>query len=130
MEFLAAHTAINASIVVTGEELFGVDLMSWATLPSLRYSGGPYADALLSLAGVYGGSEVERSLALDNLQSMFPSLENPRSIFIPGSYFAGDIVDALNADDPLTALGEFSGIRFLKPGEDKLVEKAFSWFDF
>jgi len=126
-EFVAMHSALNAGVIVAGAELFDADLTSWATIPSLRYSGGPYADAFLNIAMMYGGSEAERNLARSGLAMMFPTLEHPQSIFIPGSYLVGDLVDAFGEDDLLKVLGEGAGFRFLKPGEKNSVQKAFPW---
>jgi len=126
-EFAAMHSAINMGVIVAGAEFFDVDLTSWATLPSLKYTGGPYADAFLNLAMAYGGSDAEKNLARSNLAMMFPTLEHPQSIFVPGSYFVGDLVDAMQETDLMKILGEGAGLRFLKSGEQNSVQKAFPW---
>jgi len=126
-EWAAVHGAINAGVIVAGAEVFGADLTSWATIPSVRYTGGPYMDAAMSLFQVVGGSEAERSLAQRNLKMMFPTMEHPSSIFIPGSYFVGDMVDAFAETDPRRIFGEAAGLRFLKAGEKNSVEKLFGF---
>ena len=130
LEFGATHSALNMAVVAGGAMAFGVDLQSWATFPSLRYSGGPYAELTLSVAQAWSGSDAEKSLAMRNLYMMMPTLSSPESIFVPGSYFVADLAEATGAmmeGDPFEGLGLGTGLRFLKPGEETWAEKAISW---
>lgn len=124
-EFVAIHGALNMGVVAGGAELFDVDLTSWATLGSLKYTGGPYMEAAVSAFQAWGGSEAERSIARRNLQMMLPSFSSPESVFVPGSYFIGDLVDAFQATDPRQFFGEAAGIRFIQPGEETRMTQAF-----
>jgi len=126
-EWAAAHGAINAGIIIGGAEAFGADLTSWATIPSIRYTGGPYTEVAASLYQAWGGSDAERSMAIRNLKMMFPSMDHPSSIFIPGSYFVGDIQDAFGETSLSKILGEGAGVRFLKAGEQNSVAKMFEF---
>jgi len=121
--FAAGHTAVNLSIVSAGAQLFDADLASWAFLPSLQYTGGPYAEILLSSVAVVGGSDAERSLALRNIQMMLPWWNRP-SIFVPGSYFLNDVFRAFDEDDFATGLARASGVRFLHD-EPSALDEAF-----
>ena len=112
IEFAAAHTALNLGIISAGAAAFDADLETWAFAPSLQYTGGPYAEVLLSGLAAWGGSDAERSLALRNIQMMLPSWNRP-SIFVPGSYFLGDIIKATEEDTFLKGLGRATGVRFL-----------------
>ena len=113
VEFLAVHSAINIGIITAGAKLFDADLESWAFLPSLTYTGGPYADILLNMITVMGGSDAERSLALRTLKMKLPSWNSPSSIFVPGSYFVDDLRRAFEEDDFIKGVGRAAGVRFL-----------------
>jgi hypothetical protein len=126
-EFTAVHSALNMGVVYGGAKVFGADLGSWATFGSLQYTGGPYAEAAMSLVQMWGGSDAEKALARRNLQMMFPTFDHPQSVFVPGSYFIGDFVDAFQADDLSKAALEAAGIRILKPGQKNWIDKAFGW---
>jgi len=133
-EFLAAHSAINLGIVSAGANLFGADLESWAFLPSLTYTGGPYADVLLNSLSALGGSDAERSLALRSLKLRLPSWNNP-SIFIPGSHFVFDVVRGAEEDDFLRGIARMTGVKFLDGREPAFndavanVRAGFGWIN-
>lgn len=129
MEFVTTHGALNMGVVLAGAELFDADLQNWATYGSLTYTGGPYAEAAISLVQAMGGSDAERSLALRNLSMMLPTLDSPQSVFVPGSYFIGDLVDAYQEDSAAQMAGEAMGIRFLRPGEKAGIQKGLEWID-
>jgi len=112
VEFAAVHAAVNLGIIKAGAEIFDADLESWAFAPSLQYTGGPYAEILLSSLAAWGGSDAERSLALRNLKMMLPAWNRP-SIFVPGSYFLNDLARATEEDDFIKILGRAAGVRFL-----------------
>lgn len=91
IEFAATHLATNMGIVTAGSAV-GMNLWNWVTFPSLQYTGGPGAEIMINLAQFVSGSESERALAERSLKFQFPSLDDPRTIFIPGSYAIGDYV--------------------------------------
>jgi hypothetical protein len=120
--FWSYVAAMNAGVIVAGNAV-GLDLRSWAILPSLQYTGGPFADAALSMANVASGSRLERSLAINNLQHTFLPFEfdwknktitfdNPESSFVPLSYAIGDVADAFGTNDLITGLLTGAGFNF------------------
>jgi len=123
-QFLAAHSALNLGIVSAGATLFDADLESWAFAPSIHYTGGPWAEVILSLASAWSGSEAEQSLALRNVKMMLPSWNRP-SIFVPGSYFVSDVFRAAQQDDFAKAVAQFGGLRFLE-GRPSATEDFFA----
>ena len=127
IEYATMHSALNMGIVAAGAEIFGADLGGWTTTGALQYTGGPYGDVAMTLIQAMGGSDVERAMALRNLKMMFPTFDHPQSIFVPGSYFIGDWADAFAEDSFGRFVGEASGVRFLPPGEESWVRKAFEW---
>jgi len=134
LEFLAAHSAINLGIVSAGAQLFDADLESWAFLPSLTYTGGPYADILLNSLSALGGSDAEKSLAIRNLKMRLPSWNNP-SIFIPGSHFVFDIVRGMEEDDLIKGIARATGVKFLDGREPAFTDavanarSGFGWLN-
>ena len=132
--FSNGHSAINIGIVKAGAEIFDADLESWAFAPSLTYTGGPYAELLLSMIGAVGGSDAERSLALRNIRMMLPWWNRP-SIFVPGSYFLSDIVRGTKEEEPFKIIGRATGIRFLGDEPDAVtkgfgaVKNGFGWLN-
>jgi hypothetical protein len=125
--FAAGHTALNAGIIAAGSELFDADLESWAFLPSLHYTGGPFAELFMNLVTAWGGSDAEQSLAKRSIEMMMPSLEHP-SIFVPYSYFVNDWTRAWRDEDSLgKTLAKGVGFKFLQPGQETLVESGFGW---
>jgi hypothetical protein len=122
-EFAAYHIGLNMGLVGGGAAV-GVNLWTWASLPSLNYSGGPMADLAIDFLRVWNGSPAERAMAKRSILMQFPSLEDPRSIFVPGSYFLGDINSVFRAGDAdVKALFEAGGFRFFEPGE----KSGFEW---
>jgi len=110
LEFLAIHSAVNAATLAAGAAA-GIELSSWVAFPSLNYTGGPVADLAINVIQAFGGSPTEKALAQRNIFGMFPSLDDPRSIFIPGSYFIGDLYEAATAADAGEAIMGGLGIR-------------------
>lgn len=129
IEFAAIHAATNLSLAAAGAAV-GVNLWSWIAFPSLQYTGGPYADAALDLVKAVSGSDAEQAMARRGLRFLFPSLDDPRSIFIPGSYLIGDLSNAFKEDrDPaLTRVFKAGGFKFLEPGDDSGLEWLFEAF--
>jgi hypothetical protein len=134
VEFLAVHSAINLGIVSAGAALFDADLESWAFAPSIHYTGGPYAELLLSLNGAWSGSDAEQALARRNLQMMLPWWNRP-SIFVPGSYFIADIVRSAQKDSFGEVVAQAAGVRFLEGRTDFTTEvfdkvgAGFGWLE-
>lgn len=125
-EFVAMHSAINFSIVAAGSSLFGADLESWSFLPSLHYSGGPYAEMAMSAVQAWSGSDAEKALAKRNLSMMLPW--HFPSITMPTSYFFADWARAYNTQDNFgKALATGLGFRFLQPGQETYVDRGFGW---
>lgn len=132
--FIGTHSAINLGIIMAGDKLFDADLESWAFAPSLQYTGGPYAELMLSAVGAWGGSEAERSLAVRNIQMMLPWWNRP-SIFVPGSYFLADIARATAEDNVVQGIARATGLRFLHDepsGADQFfdnIRAGFGWLN-
>lgn len=125
-EFFIAHSAINMGIVAAGSSLLGVDLESWSFLPSLHYTGGPYAEMAMSVFQWWGGSDAEKSIAKRNLSMMLPW--HVPSITLPTSYFFADWAKAYNTQDDLgKALATGLGFRFLQPGQKTWVDRGFGY---
>ena len=125
-EFLFGHTAVNLGVVYAGSEIFDLDLSSWMFLPSMRYTGGPYAELFLSSIAAIGGSPAERSMAKRNINMMMPSLSFAHpSIFVPGSYAVADWANAFKEDNFMQGLVRGTGFRFLGD-EQNAAEKFFS----
>jgi hypothetical protein len=128
-QFVVTHSALNMGVVVAGAELFDSDLTNWAAWGSLSYTGGPYADAVLNFVQLMSGSDAEQALARRNFQLMLPSFNSPQSPLVPGSYMAGDIVDAFqNRNDLTRAMLELGGIAPRRPGNESIGLKGFEWF--
>ncbi|MEE8113083.1 MAG: hypothetical protein V3T23_01890, partial [Nitrososphaerales archaeon] len=123
LEFIAGHSAVNLGIISAGAALFDADLESWAFAPSIHYTGGPYAEMILSGISAWNGSEAEQSLARNNLKMMLPWWNRP-SILVPGSYFVADVVRGFQQDNFAQGIARASGIRFLD-GEPSATENVF-----
>lgn len=123
VEFLAGHSAINLGIISAGAKLFDADLESWAFAPSIHYTGGPYAEMILSGVAAWSGSEAEQSLAKNNLKMMLPWWNRP-SILVPGSYFVSDVIRGTQEDGFARMITRASGIKFLD-GEPSATENLF-----
>jgi len=121
--FVAGHSAVNLGIISAGAALFDADLESWAFAPSIHYTGGPYAEMILSGVAAWNGSDAEKSLAQNNLKMMLPWWNRP-SIFVPGSYFVADVVRGFQQDSFSQGVARASGIRFLD-GEPSATENVF-----
>lgn len=117
IEFLGTQTLINAGLVYAGAEVFDADLQSWGTFGSLQYAGGPYAEIFMNLFTAWSGNDAQRNLALRSLRMSFPSLDNPASPFLPGSYFASDIRRAFQQDSEYHGFLRAIGVRPLDGGD-------------
>lgn len=79
----------------------GVDLLGATMAHSLFWAGSPQVSLLQTAYTAMGGYGVEQKLAQDRLYKLIPSLADPRSMFIPFSYFVGDWMQAINEyNDP------------------------------
>ncbi|KKK91113.1 hypothetical protein LCGC14_2716220, partial [marine sediment metagenome] len=99
----------------------GLNVHSWLVLPGLFFTGGPAvqtADLIITALTGYGR---DKDAAKKRLMQIFPASNDPRSMFIPGSYVVGDWLQAIkNADNPI----EFFGRGFSIP-----LKKGRSWLD-
>lgn len=95
----------QGALLLTGKAL-GFDVGRWVYTPaSAIFSGGP----LVGIANTVGTAttaslqdDKKQQFAYNNLKALFPSLNDPRSPFVPGSYFAHDLMkgyDLLNQGD-------------------------------
>lgn len=118
VEFFMTHITSNLALAGAGAAV-GLNLWSWVAFPSLNYTGGPFADMAIDMVKAVNGSPAERAMARRSLLFQFPTLEDPQSIFVPGSYLLGDIHDALNVEDTkvFRTVLEAGGFRIFEPGE-------------
>lgn len=116
-EFFASHIAINLGMATAGAAV-GLNLWSWVSFPSLTYTGGPFADIAIDTIKALSGSPAEKSMARKSLLFQLPTLSDPRSVFVPGSYFIADLKAALSGEVPdEQIILRAAGFKFLKPGE-------------
>lgn len=127
-EFLGTQTLINMGLVYGGAEVFDADLQSWASFGALTYAGGPYAEIAMNAFTAWSGNDAQRNLALRSLTMMFPSLDNPASPFVPGSYFVSDIRRAFQQDSPYLSFLRSIGIRPWD-GRETWVHTGLEWVD-
>ncbi|KKL59691.1 hypothetical protein LCGC14_2212820, partial [marine sediment metagenome] len=121
-EFVATHISINLGLYTVGAAV-GLNLWTWISFPSLQYTGGPYADITIDLIKALSGSPAEKSMAKKSLFFQLPSLNDPRSIFIPGSYFIADLKTALSGETPgEQVLMRAGGFKFFKSGEKSQMD--------
>ena len=116
-EFLMNIVGTNYGVVAAGAAV-GLNLNNWINFSSLTYTGGPFAQMAVDLVKTQSGSDVEKRLARTNLIRQFPTWDDPRSLFVPGSYLLGDIMAGLEEPSLGSGLVRATGIRFLRP-EDK-----------
>ena len=122
--FWAYHGAMNAGIIAAGTSV-GLDLKTWALLPSVKYTGGPWSEFAGSVWQAMSGSDLEQRLAINNMETMiFPfefdlskrqfSFKNPESMLLPGSYLIGDIEDAFRQTSFMRGIMTAQGFNFIK----------------
>lgn len=131
VEFATTHSLVNMGIIFAGHELLDADLRSWSTfgsIPALHYMGGPYADIALNLAAASTGNDAQKSLAVRSLRMALPSLDNPASVFVPGSYFFSDLWRATQEDEFSRIVLRGIGIRPLDRPID-WVDDALAWLE-
>lgn len=124
-EFLATQAATQLGLVAAGGAV-GLNLWTWAIFPSLQYTGGPFVDMVADFRNVIGGTTVERRMALRSLQFALPTLADPRSIFVPGSYFIGDVWRAMSErEQDFGTILRAGGFKVVEPGDDPPFEWLF-----
>ena len=120
LAFAARLGMTQAAAKVAGDAV-GLNMHSWLVLPGLFFTGGPAvqtADLIITALTGYGR---DKDAAKKRLMQLFPASNDPRSMFIPGSYVVGDWLQAIkNADNPI----EFFGRGFSIP-----LKKGRSWLD-
>lgn len=123
-EFLMTHAATNVGVVAAGDAM-GLDLWSWVSFPSLQYTGGPFMDIAVNGMQIIGGSEQERALALKSMSYQFPTLSDPSSILLPGSYALGDAWEGFTEGDTFVeGLVRGVGFRLSNPRRESGLERV------
>jgi len=117
----------QAAIYLTGKAL-GFDLYSWLLLSGLRWLGGPLVGTGRALMNLFSPSEQEQALAKQEMARLAPSLSDPRSLYVPGSYAVGDYLQAFGVlGDPERRPS--NPVEFLGRGIGIPVSKDPSWLD-
>jgi hypothetical protein len=92
---MARYAASQGALLAAGSAL-GFNMARWIMTPgSLVFTGGPllqFAGNAGTMTGVLGGDEAAQRMAYNNFKQAFPSLSDPRSMFVPGSYAAYDLM--------------------------------------
>lgn len=106
-QFAAWNFGAMGGMVWAGSE-FDLDLRSYWGVPSLGYTGGPYADLFLDAVRLVGGNERERALARASINSTLDPTTVP-TMYVPLSAAIDDMVDAVTKyNDPISgAFHEF-----------------------
>lgn len=88
--------AISQGALFTTGKALGFDMGRWIMTPaSLVFTGGPLAQFLSDGATAFTSTfqdDKKQKYAYNNIKRAFPSLSDPRSMFLPGSYAAYDIM--------------------------------------
>ena len=62
-------------------------------------------------------------MARKSLFFQLPTLDDPRSVFVPGSYFIADLKTALSGETPgEQVLLRAAGFKFFEPGEKSQMD--------
>lgn len=117
----------QAALYLTGKAL-GFDLYSWFLFTGLRWLGGPVVGTTRAAVNLFSPSQQEQAAAKLELARLVPSLSDPRSLYVPGSYALGDYLQAFGVlgdpkrypSNPLEFAGRAIGIP---------VAKDPSWLD-
>jgi hypothetical protein len=120
--FWSYNAVMNYGVIAAGASV-GLNLKTWAIMPSLQYTGGPYAEMAASVYNLIGGSDMEQRMALRNMMLFFPfelhkeqpfiTFENIESAFVPLSYALGDWEDALGQHDLFRGLMTGFGFQYI-----------------
>jgi len=115
MAFAARFSMTQAALQATGAAL-GFNFASWFVIPGLFFAGGPLVQtSLLLFTAMSTPFGLDKAIAKRRLKNLFPSLDDPRSMFLPGSYAAGDAIRAFNeAENPIEFFGRLSGMPLLR----------------
>lgn len=97
LEFAAWNLAAPYAAVKVGRDA-GIDLNSWWGVSSLRYGGGPYADASIDVVRAWTGNDAERAMARSNLKRM--STTPVPNILIMNSFALNDAYRMLTGQKP------------------------------
>lgn len=120
--------ATQGAVYLAGRAM-GFDLYSWFLLTGLRWLGGPVVGTTRALMNLFSPSAQEQASSKLELSRLVPSLSDPRSLYIPGSYFIGDWMQAVGAlGDPARAPS--NPVEFLGRGIGIPVSKDPSWLDY
>ena len=133
VEFGMIHAGISGGIITAGASI-GVNLQNWTGLSF--YTGGPFADMSIDVMKSINGSDLEKRLARRNLYGNIPifgwmETGNPRSIFLPGSYLIGDLVNAKEAferGEIFEGMMSGTGVRIMRPDEKSPLEFIYDRF--
>jgi hypothetical protein len=111
---IARYTLAQTALGVTGTAL-GFNMARWLSTPaSMIYTGSPLLQFMghagMLAGSMVGGDDAAQRMAYNSFKQAFPSLEDPRSMFVPGSYYAYDLM---------------RGFQLLQDGEAKGVAGAF-----
>lgn len=115
MGFATRAAITQSALFVTGRVL-GLDFRRWMTLPGLFFTGGPAIQTAELIVMAMTGSETDANQARGRLMQLFPDINwnNPsnsdvRTMFFPGSYMMGDLIQAMdeleNGQNPFKAAG-------------------------
>lgn len=91
--FITRFAASQGAIYAAGR-MSGIDLTGATISHGLLYSGSPQLQLVQTLTTALKGRGEEKRLAQYRLHKLIPSLDDPRSMFVPGSYAIGDWVSA------------------------------------
>lgn len=97
----AARFAMAQGATFLAGRAIGIDLLGATAAHSLFWSGSPQVQLAQTVATAINGYGVEQDLAKKRLFKLVPSLDDPRSMFLPGSYAMGDWMQAVKEhNDP------------------------------
>lgn len=106
--------ALSQGALYTAGTALGFNMARWIQTPaSMVFTGGPlvqFGGTVGQMVGSIGGDENAQRIAYNKFKQAFPSLHDPRSMFVPGSYATYDLI---------------KGFQLLQNGEAKGVAGAF-----
>jgi hypothetical protein len=106
----ATRFAISQAALGVAGSAAGFNLHAWFFLPGLIFFGGPLVQVTAQAVDLASPFELDRAIAKSRLGRLLP-LQDPRSLFLPGSYAIGDIMRAFNeAENPVEFFGRATGI--------------------
>lgn len=117
----ATRFGMTQAGLLAASNAVGINIHSWLTIPGLFFTGGPAAQTAMLIGTALTGYGNDRDIARRRLMQLFPASNDPRSMFIPGSYVVGDWLQAINnADNP---------IEFFARGFSIPLKRGRSWLD-